>query len=517
MTNLGILIKKDFSILIGKLRGKKKQKSTAFATKLLILGAILLLAYYSYTAWIMYDGLGVWAEGKLCVFHACTTSVAVLIILGMMRSSSKKKTSDADLLLSMPIKKRDIVISKTLSRYFFDLFFVVMLFLPFVVIYQIKIALNLRLLLFGILLTFILPGLSIGLSYIFDFLVSRLFNKIRIGEMLKSIFLVFVFIAVLGLLLVKTSTYGMITSLDGYFEERPLSNVLLKVMYGGGWINYVWLACMTIAPFVIGLFLYTFDFGKPVIAYVSKDKKLHCGKLKSPVHLLLKKELYYYATTTGYIINTIIGAVIMLIIGVFVSIKGQAGLSSLIGVEIPNSFLVGILVLILCGSSATTYISASSISLEGKCISLIKSMPLKPGTIFLTKSLLHIVIVEPFLILSSVLMWIFLKLSFVHFLILFIIPTLHVLIMAFGGTLLNLWQPNFDWEDETKVVKNSLASLLAMVLGFLLMVALIVIYKLLDNISVELLALICGGVYAIILVVILLVLFIHGRKMFEKL
>jgi len=56
-----------------------------------------------------------------------------------------------------------------------------------------------------------------------------------------------------------------------------------------------------------------------------------------------------------------------------------------------------------------------------------------------------------------------------------------------------------------------------MVLGFLLMVALIVIYKLLDNISVELLALICGGVYAVILVVILLVLFIHGKKMFEKL
>ena len=117
----------------------------------------------------------------------------------------------------------------------------------------------------------------------------------------------------------------------------------------------------------------------------------------------------------------------MLVVGVFLAIKGPAGLSSMLGgVELPMDMVASIIVLVLCGASATVYISASSISLEGKCIEFLKASPINPKDVFLAKSLFHVVIVEPFLLVSSVVIGIAFKLSVFNFLAIIIIPTLHV-------------------------------------------------------------------------------------------
>ena len=120
MNNLGILVKNNLNIAIGKFQGKKQRSSTMAASILFIVLIVGAIAIYSLQALSMFEGLGRMGLSKLCVFHACTTTVSVLAILGIMRASATQASNDHDLLLSMPIKKSDIILSKLINKYLFE-------------------------------------------------------------------------------------------------------------------------------------------------------------------------------------------------------------------------------------------------------------------------------------------------------------------------------------------------------------------------------------------------------------
>ena len=172
MSNLKILLKNNFNMLLGRLQGKKKREFSSVAIALLIAGSVGLIALYSLQSWGMFVGLGSHGLGKLLVFHGIITTLTTILIIGVMRVTAKTKGSDTDFLLSLPIKKRDIVISKLISEYLFDLFFCVMLLLPFIVMYEITAPVfEINVLIFGIITVLFLPLLSVGISQIMKFII----------------------------------------------------------------------------------------------------------------------------------------------------------------------------------------------------------------------------------------------------------------------------------------------------------------------------------------------------------
>ena len=119
MNKLKILLKNNFNILIGGFQGKKKRKN-GVAIVLICFLVLLALGSYSLQSWQMFDGLGSLGLNNLVMFHGIITTLTVLVILGVMRSTADVKHSDNDLLLSLPLTKKEIIISKTLNKYFYD-------------------------------------------------------------------------------------------------------------------------------------------------------------------------------------------------------------------------------------------------------------------------------------------------------------------------------------------------------------------------------------------------------------
>jgi ABC-2 type transport system permease protein len=519
MRNLWLLIKNNFNLLLGRLQGKKQRKSTPAATALFVAGVVGLIALYSYQAWIMFDGLGAASLGKICMFHACTTSVSVLAILAIMRAAATEKTSDNDFLLSMPIKKRDIILSKLLNKYVFDYFFVALLALPYIIIYQIRCVFDLQVLIMGIILTLIMPLFSIGVSHTLDYIFSRLFNKSRFSKFLKSMATTIVFTIIMVILTITTSSYGSmigVTNLDNYFAQRPISNLLLKFMFTPNFSTVLIVCLLAFVPFIVGFTLYLLALGKPAITYKSKSKTLKFKASRSPYSLLLKNEFYRYITTPAYLINTIIGVVIMVVFGVFAAFAGADGITSLFGGQIPSMLLAGIFALILCFSSSTVIISAPSVSLEGRSIWFLKAQPVSARTIISAKAGLHILITEPAIIISSVLASIFLKFTILEFLIVFLLPTIHMLIMCFMGLLLNLWVPNFDWENETTVVKQSFPSFMSMILGMLLTGGIVGLFFLFKHLELWLIFTLITSIYAVVATILIILTYTLGKTLFER-
>lgn len=518
MSNLKILMKNNINLVLGRMQGKRERKSTYVALTLLIVGMLGMFALYTFQAYSMFNGLSKLGLNEVCLFHGFLTGLSVMVIIGIMRVSSNTKGNDTELLLSLPIKKRDIIISKTINRYLFDFFFSCLLIFPYIILYQIFSHFNLGVLLRGILCVLILPLLSVGISYILDFLVTRLFNKLKFGNLLKSLFSVFIFIVVLALMLVKTFFYGTINSADmqAYFSDRFFSNMFLNFVLKPEILTIMGVLIVTLLPFIVGLILYGFNYGKTFSAFSGTTKDLKFNSNKSTFSSLVKKELSTYATTPAWIVNSIIGPIFILVVSILFSSMGLEKISSYLGTPVSKEMLSLIICVAFCGMSSTTIISCCSISLEGKNFWVLKSSPINEKQLLLSKALLQIIMVEPFILLASIILLLCLNLSFFNFLIVFIIPTLLTLILSFAGVLINIFYPVLNFDDETKVVKQSFSTLLTMLLGVVLSALLVGVYYLFNFLPITYIFIISVALYLVILSITLILLFIVGINKIRK-
>lgn len=517
MSNFNILVKNNFNILLGTLQGKKNRKPVVVAFIILLLGIIGIYSLYFFQAYSMFVGLGKIGLNKLVLFHGVLTSLSVMIIIGVMRVSGKQKHNDTNLLLSLPIKKVDIILSKILNKYIFDLFFSILLFSPFLILFLIFEAFTIKTLVLGILFILLIPLLSVGISYILDFIISRVLNKTRYANFFKSIISTFIFILVMALLLLKTSFYGSvkIETLEEYFKNRPITNFLLNYLLNPNLLNIIITILIFVVPFIIGTILFYINYGKSFSSYSSRYTDIKLNKTNNEFFALLKKDFNYYISTPAYVTNTIIGPILILIVAILVCTTGINKINSLFFTNFNKTSIVFFISIVYCAFIALSSISCSLISLEGKNFWILKTNPINEKKLFLSKALLNYFIVLPFLTLSIIILSIYLKVNFIEFLILFLIPNFYTIVYSFLGLYVNICLPKLDFVEETQVIKQSMSTLITMILGIILAIIPFGIYKLL-KLNILITSLISVGFYLVVLSIILIILFTYGIKKFRK-
>ena len=518
MNSLKILLKNSFNILLGRLQGKKKRKSTKAAIWLMTLGIVGIFALSLLQAWSMFKGLGEMGLGKLCVFHGIIITLTTVLIIGIMRVSGKPKGNDSDFLLSLPIKKHIIIISKLASKYIFDLFFSILLLLPFVIMYEVTApSFSIPVLVFGVLTVFLLPLLSVGISQIVEFITVRVFNKIKFGAVLKSLVPTIIYIALMVLMILKTSGYGGVKpdSMEAYFQDRWFSNQILTFVFDQTFISILAFVGITLATFVIGVILQTSIYGKNYGVYSKNSAKIELKGPKQPFNHLFSKEIKNYFSTPAYLVNTIIGPILILVASIAVLIFGIETIKNLIPIELSNIDMSSIFALVVNFCIATTCISCVSVSLEGKSMWLLKSLPISKNQIFISKLFVPIVIVLPCILVGSVIIGILLG-SVTSGLIVLGITLLYLILTDIFGLLVNLWFPKLNYEDETQVVKQSMSTLISMLVNFVLLIIPVGIY-LIFKISIPLISIITVGVYLLLLIIFTIILFTKGKNIFDKL
>ncbi len=517
MSNLGILIKNYFNCFLSAFRGKKKKLSTISALAILVVCALLIVGAYSFEAYSMFAFKGI-KLFSLPLFHGIMITLTVLVLIGAMRVSGNPKSNDTDLLLSLPIKKIDIVIAKTLNKYLFDLAFTVFLFVPYLVLYQVFTKFSLAITICGVVATLILPLLSVGISYVYDFVITRIFNRLRVGAILKSLVSVFVFVLIMALMIIKTFTYGIAdaTSIDAYFADRFFSNLFLQFVLKQDVFATIFCVALCVLGFALGLYLFAVNFGKNIVGYSGKAGALKFSENMGGFRRLFKKELNFYASTPAYIVNTCIGSVMILVSGIIIAITGADGIGKMFGIVVEPDIIGVILALVFCFSASTVYITACSISLEGKNFWIIKTMPVSENAVFLSKILLNILFVSPFVLVSSTIATISLGISFKYFLVMTFAPIILNIALSVGGLLINLWLPKLDWEEETQVVKQGLSSLVTMILGMLVSIVPVALVLAFEALTLDAVIIISFAIYILLGIVFSALLFTVGKKLYRK-
>ena len=146
-----------------------------------------------------------------------------------------------------------------------------------------------------------------------------------------------------------------------------------------------------------------------------------------------------------------------------------------------------------------TSITNSLISLEGKNINILKSLPISTKKILMSKIYACLVLTTPVLLIGNIILFIRFKISIIESILLLILSILIPLVSHFIGLIINLKYPKLDFENSAEVIKQSTSSFLSVVIGMILAVINIyIIFKIINIISSTLILLIFIIIYLII-------------------
>lgn len=445
---------------------KEKQRSAAIGI-LVIIVLGLMIAYST----LFSAGLASMGDaGILPTISALICSLVTLVLTFLKSSGVLVGLRDYDMVMSLPVKSSDVVLSRITMVYLANLLVSMIVILPAVVIFglntDVGIVANLIFLLSILFMPVIPMIVSLGLGVLITAVSSRSKHKNIFSLVLSTL-------AVLLIVVASTKAQNMDSS-EILNIGLVLSNIANRVYPPAAFIsiavlNQDWLyffAFAGLSVLVGGIFVMivahfyqmmnTVTFSHAVTKYVGKPLKI-----SSPVRAMYKREFDRYFSCTIYALNSTIGMVLLLVVSVmllFISPEmleqqsGFAGLSQMLRQMLPMVIAVFI---------TMTSTTAASLSLEGKNRWLMCSAPVRTIDIFNSKIAVNLTVISPFAVASILLLGIRMKVSPVQITLLCIVPAVYACFISVLGMYMNVRFPKYDWTSEYYAVKGGAVSVLA--------------------------------------------------------
>ena len=471
MNKISLLLKTYFLIFLGNLKNKKNPKNIAGVFVLLLI-SLTMVSTFTFTAISTTEQfLKLSAElpgaEEMAMFSNLIIGLLLVVLFTVMRSIYPSKTLDEELLLSLPYTKTEIILSKAIYNYLFDVLSYAMVLLPSFIVYYIMVtSATFMVVVWGIVFVMLAGIVSAGISYIISLLFVKLAGKFKNFNVIQS---VLTLLMLAGYMVLQYSIPGYLTEFTGdpseYINGVFLVNKLLSWVLHNNLLVFIVILIAAIIIYVISFGLRFYYFGKTFGSYQSKDKTLKYQAL--PVwKALLKKEFKFYFGNTTYFINTIIGC--FFVIGVSVAYRIIGADQVLVFISaLPKELQLSpdILIAILSSMLLTTTVTTSvSLSLEGKNFWILKANPVSVKDVFISKILLNVILTTTASFISSIL---FGNLSNpVTYLVYFVIPAIVGINTSIIGLIINLLFPKFDFESTEEIVKRGLSHPIAMGISF---------------------------------------------------
>ena len=468
-----------WNTLFGKVsRTKKRRGITKVLMGLLAIYVIVCIflssgfLFYEMAAFLVPAGL------SLLYFSVAGLFSLLLCFIGTIFTvhSQLFRAKDNEFLLSLPIRPSSVLLSRLFLLMLMEVILLLPIILPAIFVYGAFAAITPLQILFLIAGCVLLLCLSTALSTACGWITTVLSLRIRHHN----------FITVVLTLLLFVGFYGAFFGLQNYFSDllihgHAIQSALQIALPPVYWFGQLCLGNASalfplllwcLLPFGGVCLLLAKTFWKLALSSPapSKQKSTAAAKdLRSPLQTLLFKEFKRFFTLPAYMLNTTVGCIFSLLFSAFLLLN-QNALELMFQEAIPETLIFPICMGILAFFSVLNNASSVALSLEGKSLWILKGMPVPPPTVILAKTLPSVVLNLPFLLLNSIVCWITFSLSLPQGLLLLLIPQLLNALSALSGVVVNLHLPNFDWVNETLLIKQSASSIVAALsaLGFLL-------------------------------------------------
>lgn len=465
-----------------------KERFKASLKVFLLLFAFIYLGVILYfqAKYIMKGLVLLSAENILIPAFMALSSVYVVIMTLFRIHKTVFDSKDYDILLSLPIKKTTVISSKLISLYLTTLVFTLLFMIPPYFAYLNFIEVNL---LFHILYwssLFFIPIIPTIIGAFLGTLLTGISSKFKYKNMVSTILSLGLFI----LIFVYSYKINTVSSMDMANIGKSITDIFARIYpITDLYIGIIDLNILYYLLFV-GASLISYQGYKYIVVIffdkinsnlksVTIKNKVNYNKIKiySSIFALIKKEVKKYLSSSLYILNSSIGALMCIMMLVSLIFMGTEKLGALLSIPNFGDIVTKYAPLALSAFAIFTCTTNASISLEGNKLWILKSLPVNTPKIFLAKIILNLIILVPTILIGAVVLSIYFKLSIISFLLLLFTPLMFSIFISQFGLLTNLIFPDFTWKNEVKVIKQSAPVFITTFGGILLIAIPIYFYK----------------------------------------
>ncbi|MBP5396653.1 MAG: hypothetical protein J6Y34_06655, partial [Bacteroidales bacterium] len=442
-----------------------------------ILYVILFIFAFGSMAFLAYEGfiqicapLRAAGLGWLHFSAAGMTAILFGMIISIFTTySGIYNAKDNDLLFSLPIPPRHILLTRMAGSYFTGLLFEALVLVPAIIAYWQTGGISVTGALFALPLLLIIGLLVLTLGCWLGWLLAAIGRRFQRRT--------FVTIVVsLAFMVLYFYGYNHATQLIGGFlsNMEEIGGQIRGTLYPFYQMGLAFegepLPMLLFCGMVMVLFIGTYIVMSRSLLRFSTTQK---GGLKhkkyseqqvavagSPEHALLRKEAKRLVSSATYMLNGALGSFVMPVLAVLALVKADA--LQEYATMFPADYLPLGLAAAMALLCTTNMLSSSSISMEGKSLWIVRSLPLSGWQILKAKWKLHMLVtLVPAICCCLAAGWA-LRVSLPMILLAILFTTGFCGFSAALGLAVNLRRPNLNWTNETAAVKQNFGSMICM-------------------------------------------------------
>ena len=503
----------------GKLRSKKG-----------VVGFGILMGFLLLSMSFYFFGISMWLVTSFkeanCQWLAFSFMSLLAVMLGTFGSvfntyASVYRSKDRDLLLSLPLPPVSILMSKLLGVYLIGLLYTSVVMIPTLITWWIHTDLGaagviLPILLYLLISVFVLV-LTCVLGYVVALISTRMKNRSIVTVLFSLIFFAIYYYFCFN------ATKSLQKMIDNADKVQEVFRTKIFPAYAVGRAAegrpgfFFGTAAAVLLLAALTLYVMSRSYVRIVTTEKGLKKKEYHEKStarRSTGKALLAREGKKLLSSATYMLNACFASPAMIAAAIFLLIKGKdlaEGLSNLLN-GFPNGERLLPVLLFAAAAllSSMNDITAPSISLEGKNLWILRSLPVEAKDVLHAKIRLHVLVTAIPAAVLVITGAVVLKLGFLAGFLVLLATVLLIMMEARAGLDMNLRFPNLDWKNETVPVKQSMPVMIAMFGGWALVL-------LLSAPAIGLLFFMSGTAYLLLISAILLaVVLLLERRLMKK-
>lgn len=443
----------------------------------LILGAMTVFLSYMTAAGYAAIGLANLVPAIILMMFSMITLFFTLI----RSSGTLFGFSDYDMIMSLPVPRSSVILSRLMTVYLGNLLFGGLVLLPAMVIFMKESGAPAILWLSVFLIWLLAPLLPMIVAMTVGGVITAISVRFRHKNLVVTLLS---FVATIGAMALSFSMQSMNVDLmvdlsmqlgQAIGRFYPPAALVTAALSERSVLALIAFALLSVTSAALFVFLLSKVYTKINSALFTRHTRTayRVTQLSTATasKALYRRELKLLTSCPVYLLNTCIGSALMVAAVLALKIFGSEQLSVML--QMPG--LQGVLqhmapffpTLFVVMSSTTTV----SFNMEGKNRWILSSLPVSAKAIFDSKILVNLTVLLPPIIFSGLMLVMIFPLNYFSILMVFVTPVVYAVFISVAGLSANLRFPKFDWKSPQQAVKQSMSVMVTMLAGFLAIAA----------------------------------------------
>ena len=465
----------------GKMRSKKGIAMFFLLFALLFLG--LGAAFYVMAGSIGDVALG---NGLNWLYFALTGLIAMALgVFGSVFNTyaSVYLPKDNELLMSLPIPGRTLLTARLIGVYVTSLMYSAWVWIPVMIRYWVTVPVNVPNVVFPVILTFVITLFVTVLSCILGWLVALIAAKTK-GKSFITLFFSIAIFAIYYVVYFKIiGSLGEIANHVDKLGDTVRSwmhySYRLGLAADGDLISMLIVTGVTLILGAACFLVLSRSFTKLSTVSESGGKKPKAPAdytARTAKKALLRREYKHFSSVATWMLNGGFGLLLLPIAAAALLIKSGSIRAFMpeIAAEMPELYamLPALLAVAVCFIMSTNAILPVSVSIEGKTVWQLQSLPIEPWAVLRAKESMSVQLCAYPAVIFVLICGMVFKLNWLDIGLICAAVCLFVWLISDFGLFLNLKMPNLNWTNVAVLTKQSMPAIISMFGGWIFCAAL---------------------------------------------